>query len=376
MKLGVDLSTYFDELAHGALYRVANEEVDPLPAFAKNGVDLLRIRIWVDPEDENGASYLGGGCDLENALRLSHIAKPFGYKTLLDLHYSDFWCDPGKQMKPKAWINLDFESLKKAVYEHTKTVLLAYKKEDLPLEGIQIGNEITNGILWPDGHLEGEVPHRTNYERLIALLASGIKAVRELYPSLPVALHLEKSGDEATYHEFFDEMEKAHLDYQIIALSYYPYWHGTFQQVFANIESLKKYHKDIQVVELGYAYTLEDYEKGHEGQLVVSEENLKKLGCVNEFPFSQDGQAEFVSTFLKEAESHGVSAVYYWEPAWIPLKGAGWASLSGQRYIGTPNPKESRNEWSNQCLFDYDGKATKAYDAFALKALNKKETTL
>lgn len=368
MRLGVDLSTYFDERKHGAQYFYRGQEVDPLLAFKANGVDSLRIRVWVNPFDEKGVSYEGGGCDLASFLRLGRRATAFGYKIIIDLHYSDFWCDPGKQRKPKGWEGLTLDELAQKVYEYTRQVVFAAHYEGIAVEGVQIGNEITNGLLWPTGHLEGEVPHRTNYESVAALLLAGSKAVREVLPQTKIILHLEKSSDQATYHEFFDHMKALGVDYQVIGMSYYPYWHGSMDAFFANLDSLSVYGKEIQVVELGYAFTLKDYLKGakaEDGQLVVNERSLEELHAPREYPYTEEGQASFVRDFLLKAKAHGVSCVYYWEPCWIPAKGTQWASEAGQRYLGQ-TVKETRNEWSNQCLFDYDGKATRAFDEFVI----------
>ena len=365
MKLGIDVSTYFEELEHGAKYFDGDKEVQPLELFRANGVDCMRIRLWVDPKSENGEKYLAGNCDLDNFLRLASLAQSRGYDIMLDIHYSDFWCDPGKQTIPKSWAHLDFDGLVKRVYHYTRDTLQTIKANDIRLTYIQVGNEITNGMLWPLGKLELPDGTRGNFESLIKLLKAGIKACREVTPDTALIIHLEKSYDQPLYDEYFTQLEKAGVDFDIIGYSYYPYWHGTFEQFFANVDMCKKFKKRQMVVELGYAFTAEDYIKSEHGgaHLVVSNDNIESLGFMQEYPISCEGQKWFTEDFLRLAEEHGIEGVIWWEPLWIPGEGICWASEAGMEYINEPG-KSTRNEWANQCLFDYEGKKLPAFDAF------------
>lgn len=370
MRLGIDVSTYLEEIAHGAKYFDGEKEVQPLQLFRQNGVDLMRIRLWVNPFDENGAPYLAGTCDLQNFLQLATLAQQNGYGILLDFHYSDFWCDPAKQFVPKAWKNLTFEQLVNKVYCYTRDVLTQCAQHNLDIQCIQTGNEITNGILWPFGKLEWDERkgERANYENLVKLLKSAGKACREVYPKAQIVLHLERSYDQAIYNEFFTKMQLFGVDYDVIGMSYYPYWHGTMEQLFANVEACKKFGKQIAIVETGYAFTLEDYVKNEHGaaHLVVNVSDVLPGDFAQKYPLDPQGQSKFVEDLLEGARRHGVSAVVWWEPLWLPGDGICWASEEGQRYIGETG-KSTRNEWANQCLFDYDGKKLPAFEKFVKK---------
>jgi arabinogalactan endo-1,4-beta-galactosidase len=367
MNLGIDISSYLEEVSHGAHYFQRGQEIDLLEAFHKNGVDSLRARLWNDPQDEAGVSYQGGSCDLAHLLRLGRLAKKKGYSLVIDFHYSDFWTDPGKQSKPKAWANLSKEELVKALYSYTKDTLLVLKEEGLPVEAVQLGNEITNGLLWPEGLLQGSVPTRTNYESVAVFLKAGAQAVKEAFPAAKIILHLEKSGDLQTYREFFDQMTTLQVPYDVIGLSYYPYWHGEREGLYRNIDSLQaRYHKEIRIMEFSYAFGTTDYLPGGKDQLVINPDSIQRLAYPLPYPLTPEGQASFVKHFLEEAEKHQVAGVYYWEPAWIPVAGVGWASSPGQAYIRAQR-KDSRNEWANQCLFDYQGETTLAFAEFAKK---------
>ena len=369
MILGVDVSTYLEELSHGAKYFDGEREIDPLDALRKNGVDHMRVRIWNNPRSPEGEDYLAGNCDLDNYIRLATLAKEKGFKLLLDFHYSDFWADPGKQFPPKAWASLPLPELAEAVYTFTKECLLAAKANGVAPEYIQVGNEITNGILWPIGRLTepkqaGE--KRGNYDSLITLLKAGIRACREVTPEAKLMLHLERSNDCQVYQEFFSEMERAEVDYDIIGASYYPYWHGTPEELFANLKLCRRFGKPIVIVELGYGFTKEPYYIGGTARrLVVDEERAHIPGVSDVYPLTPEGQAAYIRHILTRAKEEGVAGIYYWEPLWLPGEGICWASEAGQAYIHEEG-KSTLNEWANQCLFDYEGKKLPAFDAYTI----------
>lgn len=364
MELGIDLSTYLEEEASEASYFEAGSKVEPLRVFRLNGVNYLRLRLWVDPFDENGKPYLGGTNDLKSFLTIAKLGVEKGYRIILDFHYSDFWVDPGKQTMPKAWQGLGYEALKDKVAEYTLETLKVSRENDIDLSYIQLGNEITNWMLWPLGKLtdNGKGKERGNYETLIGLLKEASRSCRLAYPKAKLIVHLERSGDNAVYREFFNKLKDGKLDYDVIGMSYYPYWHGTFDQFFANVDDMKRtFGKEVAVMEFGYAYTMEDYIKTSNGQLVVSKDSASKFYLP--YPLTTEGQEECVERFLALASKHGISLVCYWEPCWIPGNNTCWASKEGQAYIGELG-KEIRNEWANQCLFDYGGNVLPAFYKF------------
>ena len=363
MILGIDASTYLEELEHGAKYYDGNTEIDPLDAFIKNGVDHMRIRVWNDPFGENGEPYLAGTADLDNYVKLGRLAKAKGFRLYMDLHYSDFWADPGKQFIPKAWREYDLDQLCEAVYSFTKHCLEVSCREGVAPEMIQVGNEITNGILWPVGKLEID-GKRGNYESFTKLIGAGCRACREVLPEAKIMLHLERSNDQAVYQEFFTEMEKAGIEFDVIGASYYPFWHGTPDELFANLEKCKKFGKEIVIAELGYGFTTEGYFlNGRECRLVVDENLSRVPGFTDVYPMTPEGQRSFIHYIIKRARESGVDGVYYWEPLWIPGEGICWASEIAQSYIHEEG-KSTHNEWANQCLFDYDGRKLPAFDEF------------
>lgn len=367
MVLGIDVSTYFEELEAGAKYFLDGKEIEPLDEFISNGVSYMRIRVWNNPFDEEGNPYLGGTNDLATCVKLAKLAKEKGYKFIIDFHYSDFWADPGKQFAPKAWKDLSFEEVKNELGKFTKEALQTLKDGGIDVEYVQIGNEITNGMCWPFGKLDETISPRGNYENLSILLKEGCKAAKEVYPNIKTIIHLERSYDIAIYNEYFENIIKNGVEFDVIGMSYYPYWHGTFEQLFANVENCKKnFNKEIMIMELGFGFTLEDYLLTNNGttQLVINEKNLETLTKSLPHPISPEGQKLFVRDFLKLAKEHEISGVVYWEPIWTPQgEKICWASTHGQKYINELG-KSTRNEWSNQCLFDYEGHALPAFKEF------------
>lgn len=363
MILGIDVSTYLEELEKGARYFDGDAQIDPLDAFLHNGVDWMRIRVWNDPKSETGEPYLAGNCDMAHYLRLAGLAKAKGYHLLMDLHYSDFWADPGKQMLPKAWRVYGEAELAEAVYAFTRDCLTRARDAGVAPEMIQVGNEITNGMLWPLGRLEKD-GERGNYAAFCRLLSAGCRACREILPEARIVLHLERSHDQAVYREFFGEMARAGIDYDVIGASYYPYWHGTPEELMANLDQCRAFGKELMVMELGYGFTAEGYSLGGEtARLVIDAERSYIPGFTEIYPMTPEGQAAFVRDFLALARRHGIDGVFYWEPLWIPGEGICWASEAGQRYIREEG-KSTRNEWANQCLFDYGGQKLPAFDQY------------
>ena len=365
MILGIDASALRETRAAGAKFTVGGKPIEPLSYLHdENGVSILRLRLWVDPYDEKGHPYGGGTNDLETFVLLAKEGLEKGYKLLMDFHYSDFWCDPAKQCIPKSWRRLSFLELVAKVGEYTRKTLTYLKNEGIDLYAIQIGNEITNGMLWPLGKLEGEPgSKRQNYDSLCAFLHQGLMAANDIYPKAKTMIHLERSYDQAVYREFFDNVLEAGLNFDIIGMSYYPYWHGSFDKLFANVDLMRKtYGKPIWIVETSYSFTTEKAYVDAEGwNPLVNNELATVESCP--YPPTQEGQEQFLTTLMEKAKQHKVEAIVYWEPLWLPLSGLTWATKEGEEYVHETH-KPTHNEWANQCLFDYHGEATKALYAF------------
>lgn len=347
---GMDISTLLEEEECGARYFDEGEQGDLLEILQKYGVNSVRLRLWNDPYSEDGKPYGAGNNDLEKTIILAKRALKLGMGFLLDLHYSDFWADPGKQFVPKAWRGYSEEELEQAVYDYTAEVLEVLKDNDAVPTLVQVGNEITNGLLWPAGQ-------KPNYENIARYVSAGIRAVRNFDGSLPIMIHLDNGGNNEMYRDWFDHYIQMGEDFDIIGLSYYPFWHGTLQQLEDNMRDMaERYHKKLIVAEVSMGFTMEDY-RTYEGEtagkgMATRPELVEKI----EYPMTVQGQQDFMEDFLSRITSvPGCEGFYYWEPGWIPVPGCGWATDAALEYTGEKGP--GGNEWANQALFDYDGNA-------------------
>lgn len=351
---GMDLSTLLELERCGAKYYDNGEERDLLAIMKSYDVDTIRIRLWNDPWSETGESYGAGENDLKTSLEIAKRVTAAGFGVLLNFHYSDFWADPGKQIKPKAWADYGVTELEQAVYDYTLESMRTFLDAGVNITMVQVGNELSNGLLWP----EGKVP---NYDNIATFVNAGIRAVRKADAAIPVMIHLDNGGNNALYREWFDNFTKRGEDFEIIGLSYYPFWHGSLQMLNDNMNDIaERYGKDLVIAEVSMGYTMEDY-KNYEK---LSDEERKgyatRPALVEkiEYPMTKQGQYDFMEDFLNRI-SHikggKGKGFFYWEPAWIPVPGSGWATPASLKYMNDPGP--CGNEWANQALFDYDGNA-------------------
>ena len=351
---GMDLSTLLELERCGAKYYDNGEERDLLAIMKSYDVDTIRIRLWNDPWSETGESYGAGENDLKTSLEIAKRVTAAGFGVLLNFHYSDFWADPGKQIKPKAWADYGVKELEQAVYDYTLESMQTFLDAGVNITMVQVGHEHSNDLLWP----EGKVP---NYDNIATFVNAGIRAVRKADATIPVMIHLDNGGNNALYREWFDNFTKRGEDFEIIGLSYYPFWHGSLQMLNDNMNDIaERYGKDLVIAEVSMGYTMEDY-KNYEK---LSDEERKgyatRPALVEkiEYPMTKQGQYDFMEDFLNRI-SHikggKGKGFFYWEPAWIPVPGSGWATPASLKYMNDPGP--CGNEWANQALFDYDGNA-------------------
>ena len=352
---GMDVSSMDEVVKLGGKFYDKGQENGLLEILESYGANYVRLRLWLDPYTEDGKPY-GAGCNnLEVTMRMAKQAKALGMKWLLDFHYSDFWTDPGKQFKPKAWKDYSAEELEGVIYEYTKDVMLTLKEQDCAPDMVQVGNEITNGFVWPDAK-------KPEYEKIACYVSAGIRAVREVNKEAVVMIHLDHGDDQEMYKDWFDNYLKCKgEDFDVIGMSYYPVWNGKIQGLIDNMNMLAdRYGKPMIVAEVSQPFTMEDY-ADYEGLTPEQRKGYAtKPALVEqmEYPATVEGQMAFMKHFLKEiaAVKNGLGIGYfYWEPAWLPVKGSGWATAEGLEYINDPGP--CGNEWANQALFDYNGNA-------------------
>ena len=242
--VGADISWLQWQEDMGIRFSDGGVEGDALAILRDNGFNYIRLRLFVNPKSELGYSQRDGYCDLEHTVAMAKRIKEAGMYFLLDFHYSDNWADPQKQIMPQAWQTFSYEEVCNALYEHTKETLLALKREGIVPDMVQVGNEVSNGMLWPYGSV------RHSFEGLCGLLREGVRAVKEYAPEAEVMLHVALGGQAEESQRFFNAMNEYDVEYDIIGQSYYPEWHGTLEELEANtVDLVQRYNKPLIVVE-------------------------------------------------------------------------------------------------------------------------------
>ena len=249
--LGADISFIPQFESRGMTFSdTTGNQRDICSIMAENGFDNIRLRIFIDPTAQDGYSK-EGFCGLEQTIAMARRIKAAGMTFSLDFHYRDTWADPDKQYKPSAWQDLTGEELENALYRYTRDVLAAMKEANVAPDIIQIGNEINHGMVWPEGYIDDNA-EESNWAALMGLYKAGEKAIREVLPRARLMVHLALGGQNTLCRQFLDYMDKYNAGYDIIGLSYYEQWHGTYEDLQANLFDLAtRYQKPICVCEYG-----------------------------------------------------------------------------------------------------------------------------
>ncbi|MGD9548524.1 MAG: arabinogalactan endo-beta-1,4-galactanase [Candidatus Krumholzibacteriia bacterium] len=333
--LGADVSFLPQVEAGGGVFREDGVPVDPLVFIRNCGLEMVRLRLWHAPAD--------GHSGLAEALALGRRAKAAGLGILLDFHYSDTWADPGSQTKPAAWAGLPFPDLADSMHTYTRDVLTAFADLGVAPTVVQIGNEISPGMLWDDGRVDGGFDTPTQWARLAQLIRSGIAGVDEALPGAlrpQVMIHLDRGGDNGASRWFFDNLIAQGVDFDLIGLSYYPWWHGDLADLEGNLSDLAgRYGKGLMVVETAYPWTLGWFDETH--NVVGLPDHL-----LPGYPATPAGQAAFLTAVLDVVQGvpDGLGrGLFIWAPEWIAAPGLG-------------------SSWENLALFDQEGRALPAWN--------------
>ena len=319
----VDLSSLPEVLvANPAFFDLEGEENDVLSILKNSGVNTVRLKLWVNPDNEHAG--------WDEVKQFSKTLKAKGFKTWLAIHYSDTWADPAHQQIPKQWLGASYPALKDSVYSYTEKIMT-----ELQPDYVQIGNEINTGFLHPHGHLSNQ------FQQFAELMGTAIAAVRADAADTQIIIHY--AGPEGSQW-FYDQVRI--LDYDIIGLSYYPIWHGKSLDHLKNtMQALSEAHdKSIVIAETAYPFTLawNDWTNnivGLEAQLILPD-----------FPATPQGQSDFVGqikTLTKDLDD-GIGFCY-WGGELIAWKGPSSTDAS---------------PWENQAIFDFDNRALPVLEVF------------
>jgi len=293
--IGADVSFLAQCERDGVVFKEGGKPVDVLWLLKEHHYNWVRLRIFHDPS----AAAIHLPNNLDYTLALAERAQALGFHILLDFHYSDSWADPGQQPMPAAWKTLTHKQLVKQVFVYTRDTIASFAARGVMPDMVQVGNEVTNGILWPDGKLP------ENWDRFAALIKAGIRGVdagRGSAQRPQIMIHIERSGDYAAAAGFLDNLLARHVKFDVLGLSYYPRWHGPIARMRGNLRDLAlRYHIPIMVVECAYDWA-----------------PTGVAGKSAEFPESPDGQLAFlraVDAAVRAIPNHLGRGVFWWEPA-------------------------------------------------------------
>jgi len=289
--IGADLSFMKQAEDSGFVFKENGKAKSCIQIFKDHGYNWIRLRLFHTPARlPNNLAY---------TIALAKQAKRNGFKFLLDYHYSDTWADPGKQFLPKAWENKSQAELAQAVFEYTRNTMIAFRDSAVFPDMVQIGNEISNGMLWPNGKLPD------NWDNFAALVQAGINGVHASCgnnPSPQIMIHIDKGGDKNFTKYFFDKLHSYGIRYDVIGQSYYPWWHGSLLDLRHCLNfTAEEYHKDIMVVEAGYNWKPTEY--------------VKKNAPFDESPEGQKQFLEEVNRIVMNIPGNRGIGVFWWEPA-------------------------------------------------------------
>ena len=294
--IGADLSFAKEAEEKGFTFKEDDKPKKVLQIFKDHGYNWIRLRLFHTPTElPNSLAY---------TISLAKEAKEKGYKFLLDYHYSDTWADPAKQFVPKAWQGKTQEQVEQLVFQYTKKTMEAFREANVYPDMVQIGNEISTGMLWPYGKLP------ENWDNFAALIKAGINGV---YASIgtnilpKIMIHIDKGGDKEFTKYFFDKLDTYNIKFDVIGQSYYPWWHGSLLDLkeCLNFTALE-YKKDIVLVETAYNYSPAEY-----------------INTLAPFPETPEGQKEFlenVNEIILNIPNNKGKGIFWWEPA-APNKG-------------------------------------------------------
>lgn len=375
---GADLSSYLSLKNSGVVFHDEEGNVLDDAAFFKylkdGGTNWVRIRVWNDPYDSNKNGYGGGNNDIEAAKKIGKWATDAGMQVLIDFHYSDFWADPGKQKEPKAWTGYSVEQKVDAIEKFTKDSLDALKAAGVDVGMVQVGNETTGSICGVT---------LSDWANSSKLFNAGSKAVRAFDEDCLVAIHFTNPERTGNYANFAKNLDSNNVDYDVFASSYYPFWHGTTENLTTQLADIAKtYNKKVMVAETSWATTL-DNQDGHDNTVRKGTNDSN-----TDYGYSVQGQADELRAVIKAindvntvASGNGIG-VFYWEPAWISKNyiyradgsknqelldenkdtwetfGSGWAASYAKEY----DPNDA-GKWyggsaiDNQAWFDFFGNA-------------------
>ena len=316
---GADVShlSFFEE--RGIVYRNAGQAFDALMMLKQRGLNCARLRLFTSSAPQAQADPYNSINNLDYTLPLAVRVKQAGLKLLLDFHYSDTWADPGKQTKPAAWTNLSFAQLEQRMYDYNSNTIAAFKAAGAMPEYVQVGNEIIQGLLWPDGKVGGSSDTPAQWQKLGVLLKAAIRGIKDAATDLPpqIMIHIDRGGDWAGTKWYFDNLLQQQVEFDIIGESYYPFWHGSLDALKnCLINASARYAKPIVVAETAFPWS-----------------NSTNIFGITASP---EGQIDFVvelARIVSAVPSGGGIGIVWWGTEYQRLSGVGLAGFDRRSFF-------------------------------------------
>lgn len=309
--LGADVSALERIEQAGGVFRSGGTPGDAIAILRAHGSNIFRLRLFVNP---NGQEVQVN--DLPYTVRMATRVKAAGAKLLLDIHYSDTWADPGHQVTPAAWAGLDIDALEQQVEDYTDSVITQLKQAGALPDIVQIGNEVDWGMLWPLGELSSGSDSSAQWDQFTRLLKAGIRGVQgALAPgdSVRIMLQYSQGGSSGGTQWFFDHIGAYGVPYDLIGLSYYPWWHGSLNGLKVNLNATaQRYGRDVMVVETSYPWRAGGWEGMASNRAAMT------------WPVSPAGQAMFVADVrdaVATVPGGQGAGVVWWYPESIVVPG-------------------------------------------------------
>lgn len=326
---GADIS-YVPELeALGATFSHKGYQENLVSMYRRAGFNWIRLRVWNSPAAPH---YYNG---LTKVVALAKRAKNLGLKVLVDFHYSDTWADPGNQSKPATWSGLSLTDLKTALQDYTRTSLEQFATAGVQLDMVQIGNEIGSGFLWPTGDLRGAndtAGQWQNFADLLAAARAGVTQAVGTGPAIPVMIHVQSGADQAMLTWFFDKLTAKGVNFDLIGLSYYPFWsNASTGRDWTQLTTLwnllwTKYAKPVILAEVAYPWSLTNYDSTNN---FVWQNSDLAAG----YPATPAGQALWLkdaTQAVRNLNQTGERGWFWWAPEWVSVPGlsSSWDNLT------------------------------------------------
>ena len=324
---GADVSSVQRSLdVGGRYYNASGAQQDPLDILKGVGANYVRLRVWHNPPS--------GYNNKTKVLAYAKTVKAKGLKLLVDLHYSDWWADPGQQWKPSAWYTHSISQLETDVYNYTYDMCNSLKAQGTTPDSIQIGNEINLGMLWNEGKVVSN-----DFTNLSKLLKAGYNAVKACNSGTQVFVHTANANSKSNARWFYDGIKAKGVSWDVTALSYYCYWHGSMSNMQSVVADMKsRYGKSVVIVETAYPYTTANAD---------SQANaMSNWEACTGYTATWAGQAGAFAAIENAARAGGATGIFYWEPTWMAVSGNGWDPT---------NINGTGTAWDNQAVFDWGG---------------------